>query len=632
MSKLGIAQSSLKGIKGSFNDLRVLYPVAAIGLIVCLSILRFLYSLQLDLHPDEAYYWAWSRILDWSYYDQGPGVAYYIRFFTFLFGDTHLALKLAANFAGAWTIFFIYISGRELGIGAVRSFWVLLLALFVPGFFGGAVLIMHDTPLLLSQAAAIYFLIRYLKRREVWTLYLIFLWIGLGGLSKHTMLFLPMSLVCWLVFTREEWPLLRNAHFNFAMTLSLALVSPILYWNINHNWDGIGAILHLRSSGGSTAAGNNTGDYLSGQLLVFSPLWFLGFLYLVWSRLVNWSTEFYHKYKGVLPGGKVTERSDRGDNPEVRLERSIFRLLWIIALLAPLFFLFMSRNRVIQSNWVFPAYPAIILLLAAWLPKSERNQTNRKENRLRRRLRLILLIGFVPALALSSFALFSGSIVGLLPFRPATFLVPGYKVLGYDSIMREVGEIRQKIDPGAGLATNRYQDAAIATWWSPEHEYVPSLNILQRNQYSYWPYIQKGKNYFILFIQENPCLKTPGFFKIALEEMFADLKELPEKEIIRNGVAVKRYHLYYARNFKKHWDGDLLDYVNNKAILEFMVNLREKPGSDFSADNLGKMRGLMISKFMSSGGALKQKSPGIGEIVKTLLRNPKKLEGCGLFE
>src|SRR3954449_12839847 len=33
----------------------------------------------LDLAPDEAHYWDWSRHLDWSYYSKGPLVAWLIR-------------------------------------------------------------------------------------------------------------------------------------------------------------------------------------------------------------------------------------------------------------------------------------------------------------------------------------------------------------------------------------------------------------------------------------------------------------------------------------------------------------------------------------------------------------------------
>src|SRR3954465_10220740 len=37
------------------------------------------YACPLDLAPDEAHYWDWSRHLDWSYYSKGPLVAWLIR-------------------------------------------------------------------------------------------------------------------------------------------------------------------------------------------------------------------------------------------------------------------------------------------------------------------------------------------------------------------------------------------------------------------------------------------------------------------------------------------------------------------------------------------------------------------------
>src|SRR6185503_11126201 len=50
--------------------------------ILAATILRLLYlacDCPLDLAPDEAHYWDWSRHLDWSYYSKGPLVAWLIR-------------------------------------------------------------------------------------------------------------------------------------------------------------------------------------------------------------------------------------------------------------------------------------------------------------------------------------------------------------------------------------------------------------------------------------------------------------------------------------------------------------------------------------------------------------------------
>ena len=41
--------------------------------------LRLVLAAAVPLFPDEAYYWDWSRHLDWSYYSKGPLVAWSIR-------------------------------------------------------------------------------------------------------------------------------------------------------------------------------------------------------------------------------------------------------------------------------------------------------------------------------------------------------------------------------------------------------------------------------------------------------------------------------------------------------------------------------------------------------------------------
>src|SRR5262245_32109308 len=58
------------------------WHLLAAGLILAAAGLHVAYltsAAALDLAPDEAHYWDWSRHLDWSYYSKGPLVAYLIR-------------------------------------------------------------------------------------------------------------------------------------------------------------------------------------------------------------------------------------------------------------------------------------------------------------------------------------------------------------------------------------------------------------------------------------------------------------------------------------------------------------------------------------------------------------------------
>ena len=64
---------------------------------------------HLPLHPDEAYYWHWSRHLELSYFDGPPLIAYLIKLFVSLFGVHTWSIKLvsASSFYSALTSYII---------------------------------------------------------------------------------------------------------------------------------------------------------------------------------------------------------------------------------------------------------------------------------------------------------------------------------------------------------------------------------------------------------------------------------------------------------------------------------------------------------------------------------------------
>src|SRR5258708_30926981 len=75
------------------------------------------WNCPLDLAPDEAHYWDWSRNLDWSYYSKGPLVAYLIRGSCALFGGWSraltgtdmLAVRLPAVLCGSLLLASLYV-------------------------------------------------------------------------------------------------------------------------------------------------------------------------------------------------------------------------------------------------------------------------------------------------------------------------------------------------------------------------------------------------------------------------------------------------------------------------------------------------------------------------------------------
>src|SRR5437868_14933701 len=96
------------------------WRLLAFSLIVGVAVLRIFYlaySCPLDLAPDEAHYWDWSRNLDWSYYSKGPLVAYLIRAGCLFVGswsqqvltNEMLAVRLLAVVCGSLLLVSMYV-------------------------------------------------------------------------------------------------------------------------------------------------------------------------------------------------------------------------------------------------------------------------------------------------------------------------------------------------------------------------------------------------------------------------------------------------------------------------------------------------------------------------------------------
>ena len=129
-------------------------PFLVLGAVLLpLSLLRLALAAQVDLIPDEAYYWSWSLHPDWCYWDQPAGIAWAILLWTKLFGDSVLALRALGTLCSTATSFFIFALLRRV-LDSRSAFWSVVVMQIVPLFAAGAMLILHDSLLLLFAAIA----------------------------------------------------------------------------------------------------------------------------------------------------------------------------------------------------------------------------------------------------------------------------------------------------------------------------------------------------------------------------------------------------------------------------------------------------------------------------------------------
>ena len=551
-------------------------------IIIITYILKFIYSLNVGLVPDEAYYWEWSRNLDFSYYDQGPGVALYIKFFTIIFGDTQLALRMASNVASLITTIFVFKIADILEFSKLQKIYLYLFIIFIPAFFAGGFLIMHDSPLLLSWSGALYFTVKFLKERKNLLLYPFFLFLGYGALSKHTMIFFVISLVVWILLSPKEFSIFKNIHFYFGVLLTFLIISPVLSWNLNHNWDNIDAIANLRSAGSVNVKKFNSGSMIIGQIFSISPLFYLLiiFIFIRYFFAKIRQTSFIHYLKSIL----YIE-----DTKSI-----ILKFLLINSIILPLFFLGMSIFRVIQANWLYASYLPIALLLIFHL--NFKNYENK-----------LFLEGLMIALILDLFSVLSIPISKTLNLSIDPYYILGTRNLGFQEIANEVTQIQKEKYPDSKIITNRYQDAAILSWYLPEKPFINSVNILQKNQYNYWYDMEYGKDYILVYIQEKTCAKSFIFFQPILAQMFEKIEEYPEKDIYVDGYLVKRMQIWYLKNYQKNWAEDISELLQHQMVQEGMVvGLKNNEETEkFQREKMDQFSGIgLIKGYLERSGEM----------------------------
>jgi dolichol-phosphate mannosyltransferase len=197
--------------------------------------LRVLYCAQIELIPEEAYYWNYSRHLDIGYLDHPPMVAWLIRLGTLLFGDTEFGVRFGALCCGTVSSCFIYALTRNV-FGESSALLALGLAQILPFFFLAGMIMTPDAPLTAAWAASVYFLERALiaGRRRAW------IWaglsLGLGLLSKYTIAMLGAGTFLFMIVdpTSRRW--FRRGEPYAAVGIAAVVFAPVLVWNAQHDW------------------------------------------------------------------------------------------------------------------------------------------------------------------------------------------------------------------------------------------------------------------------------------------------------------------------------------------------------------------------------------------------------------
>lgn len=208
------------------------------ALIVVSTVLRLIWAAYLGGFTNEAYYYEYSRHLDWGFFDHPPMVG----------AIATLGLKLAG---GLSPVFGLRVGFVLLFAGSTWLMARLTERLFDPwaGFLAALCLnltIFHgikigtladpDGPLLFFWLLTLDRLVVALDSQRTTA------WIGVGLafggalLTKYYAVFLPLGAVLYLLLQPEQRRCLKTPGPYLAAVLGLAVFSPVVAWNAAHSW------------------------------------------------------------------------------------------------------------------------------------------------------------------------------------------------------------------------------------------------------------------------------------------------------------------------------------------------------------------------------------------------------------
>ena len=242
--------------------------VAALLAIAYLLVLRLVYLGQIELAPQEAYYWNYAQHLDIGYLDHPPLVAWLIAA-SLALGSGEFFVRLPAVLAWGVMIAFVVGFARDLA-GRDNALRSALLAATLPFFFVIGMLMTPDAPLAAAWAAALYFLQRaLLGGRPV-------AWlgagaaIGIGMLSKYTMVLVPLAALAFVVVDARSRRVLLSPWAWGGALVALLLFSPVIAWNIRHEWASFAFQGSRRLAGQQSQFGLH--EFVGFVVLLLTPL------------------------------------------------------------------------------------------------------------------------------------------------------------------------------------------------------------------------------------------------------------------------------------------------------------------------------------------------------------------------
>ncbi|WP_228748180.1 glycosyltransferase family 39 protein [Bradyrhizobium sp. BR 10289] len=259
--------------------------VIAVLVIAAMTLLRIVYASSIELRTDEAYYWTWSKEAALSFLDHPPMIAWLIRFGTAIFGDTVLGVRFGGIVAMLVTQLLLADIVRRL----THDARAIMFAVLMPeaALYYGLLMakVAPDVAMIPFAVAMMWSLVRLAQSGDGRWWIAAGLFAGLSMLSKFTAIMFAPAVAAFVLVPdwRGRW--LRSPYPYLAVLVAIAVFSPVLIWNAQHDWASF-RFQGVRATANYGISLRTIGDYIGLQFglvgFVMLPVVLTGLVLTAW--------------------------------------------------------------------------------------------------------------------------------------------------------------------------------------------------------------------------------------------------------------------------------------------------------------------------------------------------------------
>lgn len=285
------------------------------ALLFCWMIVNLIQATFTGLANDEAYYWMYSRNIDYGYFDHPPAIAILIKAgFVVFHGE--LGVRWVVVLMGTFFVWFTFLLTNRKNF---PLFFVLICSVSCMEVYG--FIAVPDAPLLFFTTTFFLLYRSWLDdQRFVKSLLL--------GLNIAAMLYCKYHGLLILFFTLLSNPwLLKNKRFYLLIFISVIAYLPHIVWQIQNDYPSYQ--YHVLTKSQDPYKPIDTLTFILGQLMIAGPL--IGFLL------------FYAAFRYRVQN--VTEKA---------LKYSFIGFI--------VFFLFSTLNAPVEANWTVAAFVPMLVI------------------------------------------------------------------------------------------------------------------------------------------------------------------------------------------------------------------------------------------------------------------------------